>query len=135
MWPWRKQYGWLPQGTKAHYFAGVTYEDLGQNAPAESELKMAADSWNHNLANLSKLALAGLVSQDGPGRQGDRSLQRDHRQAVSNGAGEAWRSLDLADLYAASGKQDQARALWAKVKDADKDGAAGSIATQKLAGQ
>ena len=41
--------------------------------------------------------------------------------------------LDLANLYAASGKQDQARALWAKVKDADKDGAAGSIATQKLA--
>ena len=34
--------------------------------------------------------------------------------------------LDLADLYAAEGKQDQARALWAKVKDADKDGAAGS---------
>ena len=43
--------------------------------------------------------------------------------------------LDLADLYAAAGKQDQARALWAKVKDADKDGAAGSIATQKLAGK
>jgi len=41
--------------------------------------------------------------------------------------------LDLADLYAAEGKQDQARALWAKVKDADKDGAAASIATQKLA--
>ena len=28
-----------------------------------------------------------------------------------------------------------ARVLWAKVKDADKDGAAGTIATQKLAGQ
>jgi hypothetical protein len=43
--------------------------------------------------------------------------------------------LDLADLYAAAGKQDQARALWAKVKDADKDGAAGTIATQKLTGK
>jgi len=46
--------------------------------------------------------------------------------------------LDLANLYASSGKQDQARALWAKVKDADKDGgqgSAGSIATQKLAGK
>ena len=49
-------------------------------------------------------------------------------QTVS--AGQA--QLDLAALYAATGKQDQARALWAKVKDADKDGAAGSIATQKL---
>ena len=43
--------------------------------------------------------------------------------------------LDLADLYAANGKQDQARALWAKVKDADKDGAAGMIAAQKLGGK
>jgi predicted negative regulator of RcsB-dependent stress response len=41
--------------------------------------------------------------------------------------------LDLADLYSAQGRLDQARALWAKVKDADKDGAAGSIAAQKLA--
>ena len=40
--------------------------------------------------------------------------------------------LDLADLYVAEGKQDQARAIWAKVKDADKDGAAGTLAAQKL---
>jgi hypothetical protein len=43
--------------------------------------------------------------------------------------------LDLADLYASEGKQDQARALWAKVRDADKDGAAGQIAAGKLAGK
>jgi predicted negative regulator of RcsB-dependent stress response len=40
--------------------------------------------------------------------------------------------LNLADLYAATGKKDQAKLLWAKVRDADKDGAAGSIAAQKL---
>ena len=43
--------------------------------------------------------------------------------------------LDLADLYVAQGKQDQARALWAKIKDADKDGMAGSLAAQKLTGK
>ena len=42
--------------------------------------------------------------------------------------------LDLADLYDATGKQAQAKALWAKIKDSDKDGAAGSIAAQKLLG-
>ena len=41
--------------------------------------------------------------------------------------------LDLADVYAATGKKDQAKALWAKVHDADKDGAAGAAAEQKLA--
>jgi hypothetical protein len=28
-------FGWLPEGSKAHYFAGVTYEELGQNGNAE----------------------------------------------------------------------------------------------------
>ena len=42
---------------------------------------------------------------------------------------------DVIALDAATGKQDDARKLWAKVKDADKDGAAGSIAAQKLAGK
>ena len=60
-----QQYGWLPQGAKAHYFAGITYEELGQNGQAETELKAAADAWDHNLANLAKLALAGLYHQTG----------------------------------------------------------------------
>jgi predicted negative regulator of RcsB-dependent stress response len=43
--------------------------------------------------------------------------------------------LDLANIYVDEGKQDQARIIWAKVKDADKDGMAASIATQKLGGK
>ena len=27
-----KEYGWLPEGAKAHYFVGVTDQELGQNA-------------------------------------------------------------------------------------------------------
>ena len=41
--------------------------------------------------------------------------------------------LQLADLYASKGNVNQARVLWAKVRDTDKDGAAGQIAEQKLA--
>jgi tetratricopeptide (TPR) repeat protein len=126
-----QQYGWLSEGTKAHYFAGVTYEELGQNGPAETELKAAAGSWNRNLSNLAKLALAGLYHQT------DRDAQAIDLYAAlaakpSETVPAAVAQLDLADLYAAAGKQDQAKALWAKVKDADKDGAAGGIATQKL---
>ncbi|MGA7859437.1 MAG: coatomer subunit epsilon [Terracidiphilus sp.] len=129
-----QQYSWLPQGAKAHYFAGITYEDLGQNGQAETELKAAADSWDHNLANLAKLALAGLYHQTGRDPQAiDLYNAIIAKPSITVSASVA--QLDLADLDAATGKQDQARALWAKVKDADKDGAAGSIATQKLAGQ
>jgi len=127
-----KQFGWMPQGAKAHYFAGITYEDLGQNGPAESELKIAAGAWNRNIANLAKLALAGLYEHT------NRDAQAiDIYNAVaakpSDTVPAAVAQLDLANLYAARGKQAEARALWAKVKDADKDGAAGSIAAQKLA--
>ena len=127
------QYGWLPQGAKAHYFAGVTYAELGQTGPAEAELKKAAESWDRGVANLAKLALAGLYHQSGRDQEAiDLYNGLINKPSVTVSAAAA--QLDLADLYAASGKQDQARALWARVKDTDKDGAAGSIAAQKLTG-
>ena len=125
------QYGWLSDGVKAHYFAGVTYGELGQTASAESELKIAANAWDRNLANLAKLALAGLYHQTSRDAQAIdlyTSLAAKPSETVTEGVAK----LDLADLYAASGKQDQARKLWAEVKDADKDGVAGSIAAQRL---
>jgi tetratricopeptide (TPR) repeat protein len=126
-----QQYGWMAEGTKAHYFAGVTYRELGNNASAETELKAAAGSWNRELANLAKLALAGLYHQ----------MDRDSEainiyKALADKPSEtvpvAVAQLDLADLYAEEGKVEQARKLWATVKDADKEGMAGAIAAQKL---
>lgn len=127
-----EQYGSMPAGTKAHYFAGVTYEELGQNSSAETELNIASKAWDRNVANLAKLALAGLY---------ERTSRESQAIEIYNGliakpsdtVSSAVAQLNLADLYATSGKQDQARALWAKIKDADKDGAAGAIAAQKLA--
>ena len=125
-------YGWLSEGARARYFAGVTYEDLGENGNAETELKAAAGSWDRNLSNLAKLALAGLYRQtDRDSEAVDLYNQLIAKPSATVSAGVA--QLELADLYDAEGKQDQARALWAKVKDADKDGAAGSIAAQRLA--
>jgi predicted negative regulator of RcsB-dependent stress response len=127
------QYGWLPEGSKAHYFAGVTDAELGQNGPAESELKIAANAWDHNLSNLAKIALAGLYHQTSRDAQAiDLYNAVIAKPSVTVSAGVA--QLNLADLYVATGKQDMARVLWAKVRDADKDGAAGTIAAQKLAG-
>jgi tetratricopeptide (TPR) repeat protein len=124
-------YSWLPEASKARYFAGVTDEELGQNSQAETELKAAAGASDRNLSNLAKLALAGLYRQTGRDSQAIdlyNALAAKPSETVSSSVAQ----LDLADLYAAEGKQEQARMLWAKVKDADKDGAAGSIASQKL---
>lgn len=125
------QYGWLPEGAKAHYFAGLTYQQLGQTASAESELKTAAGSMNGNLSSLAKYALAGFYHQTGRDPQaidlynGLIAKPTDTVPAYTS-------QLALADLYSASGKAEQAKQIWAKIKDADKTGAAGSIAAEKL---
>jgi len=129
-----EKYGMLPEGAKAHYFAGITYQELGQTASAETELKAAEGSWDHNLSNLAKVALAGVYHQTARDPQAiDLYNQIIAKPSVTVSASVA--QLDLANLYVDQGKQDQARALWAKVKDADKAGAAGSIASQKLTGK
>lgn len=121
----------LPEAAKAHYFAGVSDIELGQNGPAEAELNTAAGSWNRDLANLAKYALAGLYHQTNRDSQAT-DLYNALIAKPSETVSASMAQLALADLYVAEGKQDQARALWGKIKDADKDSAAATIAQQKL---
>ena len=97
-------------------------------------MKTAAGSWDRNLSNLAKLALAGLYHQTGRDSEAI-DLYNAWPPSRRRRFQPAWRSLTWPTCMRQTGKQDQARALWAKVKDADKDGAAGQIATQKLAGK
>ena len=128
------KYSWLKQGAEAKYFAGITFQEMGQTGQAEADLKSAAGSWDRDLGNLAKVALAGIYHQGG--RDGEaEALYNEIIAKPSTTVTAAVAQLDLADLYAAQGKQDQARTLWAKVQDADKQGAAGEIAAQKLQGK
>jgi predicted negative regulator of RcsB-dependent stress response len=126
-----QQYGYLPEGAKAHYFVGITDQELGQTAAAETELKTATGAWDKNLSNLAKLALAGIYHQTNRNAQAIdiyNALVAKPSATVSASVAK----LDLAALYVSEGKQDQARKLWAEVKDSDKTGAAGQIASEKL---
>lgn len=127
------QYGLMKQGKMARYFAGITDQELGQTASAESALQSVGDSWDRNLANLAKIALAGIYHQTGRDSQAI-DLYNQLIAKPSTTVTTAVAQLGLADMYADEGKRDQARTLWAKVQDSDKDGAAGQIAAQKLAG-
>lgn len=129
-----QKYGWMRQGEMAKYFAGITNQELGQTAAAENELKSVAGSWDRNLANLAKVALAGIYHQNKQDSQAiDLYNQIMNKPSATVSAAAA--QLDLADLYSDEGKTDQARALWAKIQDSDKEGAAGQIAGQKLSGR
>ena len=113
------------------------HQELGQNGPAETELKSAAGSWDSNLSSLAKFALAGFYHQTGKDAQAI-DLYNGLIAKPSIAVPAYTSQLALADLYAAAGKTDQAKQIWAKVKDADKasaagaGGAAGSIAAEKL---
>jgi predicted negative regulator of RcsB-dependent stress response len=128
------QYSMMPDAAKAHYFAGVTYQELGQTGTAESELKQAASAWDRNVSNLAKVALAGLYHQTGRDAQAI-DLYNELIKKPSTTVSASTAQLDLADLYVAQNKQDQARTIWAKIKDTDKDSMAGSLAAQKLTGK
>jgi tetratricopeptide (TPR) repeat protein len=125
------QYGWLPEGGKAHYLAGLTYQELGQTGSAESQLKAAAGAWDGNLSSLAKFALAGFYHRTGRDAQAI-DLYNGLIAKPTDSVPVYTAQLALADLYASAGKTDQARQIWAKVKDADKTGSAGSIASEKL---
>ena len=127
------KYGMLADGRNARYFAGLTYVEMGQNASAESALKNVAGSWNHNLASLADLALASLYHQTGRDPQAiDLLNQLAAKPTATVPAGEA--KLQLAALYEAANQPDQAKRIYAQLKDQDKNGAAGQIAAQKLNG-
>jgi tetratricopeptide (TPR) repeat protein len=126
------RYGWLKAGANARYFAGLTYLDIGQTAPAEAALQKAADSHDSALGALAKMALADLYRQTGRNSQAVDIYQ----QLIKNPANTVPASaakLQLAQLYETT-NPTEAKKLYAEIKDQDKNTAAGQIAAQKLAG-
>ena len=124
------QYGWLNAGQMARYFAGVTELDMGQKQQAETDLEKATHAGNSNLAALAKVALANLYEQTSRNSQAVALFQDviAHPTATVP-KGEA--QLQLAQLYETTQPQE-ARRLYAEIKDQDKQSDAAQIATQKL---
>lgn len=128
------QYGWLSAGEMGRYFAGITALDMGNKSEAETDLTKAADSHDSSVASLAKVALANLYAQTGRTSQAVQEFQNliaHPTTAVPKPAAQ----LQLADFYASSGQQEEARRIYAQIKDQDKETEAAQIATQKLQGK
>ena len=126
-----EKYGMTPAGKDAEYFAGLTYEDAGQNQQAEDALKKVAGSWDSRLSSLGKFALAQLYRNTGRDAQAIdlyNQLSAKPTDTVPYGMAQ----LTLADLYNSEGKTDEAKKIYASLKDKDSKGPAGEIAAQKL---
>ena len=125
------RYGWFKTGANAQYFAGLTYLDMGQTAPAEAALQKAAGSHDSALAALAKMALAGLYRQTGRASQAVDIYQELIKKPTTTVPASAAK-LQLAAVYEATNPA-AAKKLYAEIKDQDKT-AAGQIAAQKLNG-
>ena len=130
------QYGLTSSGRMALYFAGLTFTEEGQNGSAEATLKKVAGSWDRDLAASAKLALAQLYQQTGRD-----ALAVDVYNQLANGHATTvppyLAQLQLAEMYTTEGKNDMAKAIYAKIKDQDKDakgdpGPAATVAKEKL---
>ncbi len=125
------KYGMMKDGKNALYFVGVTQNEQGQTASAETTFKQVAGSWNANLAALAKLALADMYHQTSRDPQAiDLYNQLTDKPTDTVPAGLA--QLQLAALYTDEGKTSTAHDIYAKLKDKDAKGAAGVVAAQKL---
>ncbi|HVT99442.1 MAG TPA: hypothetical protein VHE33_18205 [Acidobacteriaceae bacterium] len=126
------RYGWLTAGQMARYFAGLTELDLGQKSQAEADLEKATHAGNGNLAALAKIALANLYEQTERNSQAVAQFQ-DVIAHPTTTVPKSEAQLQLAQLYETTQPQE-ARRLYAEIKDQDKQSAAAQIATQKLQG-
>lgn len=125
------RYPMTSAGKNAEYFVGLTYMAMGRNADAERALHQVMDHGNRNLVALAQMALAGIDKQTG--RDSDaiqiyRNLVAHPTVSVPVGESE----LALAAMYEKTNPQ-QAKQLYAHIKDTEKDTEASSIAEKKLA--
>lgn len=125
------QYGWLRSGEMARYFAGLTELDLGKTDQARTDLEKATHSGGSNLEALAKMALANLDEQSGQTSQAI-SVLNDLIQHPTTTVPRVQAQFQLAALYETSNPQE-ARRVYAEIKDQNKDTDAAQIATQKLA--
>lgn len=124
------QYSWLSAGQMARYFAGVTELDMGQKSQAEADLEKATRASNSNLASLAKIALANLYQQTGRNSQAVTLLE-DVIAHPTTTVPKSEAQLQLAALYETT-QPEEAKRLYAQIKDQNKDTDAAQIASQKL---
>jgi tetratricopeptide (TPR) repeat protein len=131
-----KQYGMTKPGKLAEYFAGVTYAEQGQNGPAEEAFKESASSFDGGVSALGKMALAQLYQNTNRNAQAI-DIYNELIKGSSATVPPTEAQLQLAALYESEGKTEEARKIYAELKDKDKDskgkpGAASQIASEKL---
>ncbi|HKI24852.1 MAG TPA: tetratricopeptide repeat protein [Candidatus Sulfotelmatobacter sp.] len=116
----------------AHYFLGVTAENLSDNATAERDFKDAASASNKDLAAVAKVALASLYGQTNRTKEA-AALYQELINKPTSSVGKVTAQLQLAELYQNSNQPLDAKRIYEQIKRENPSNEAGQLATQKLA--
>lgn len=126
------KFGSTDAGKQALYFSGLTYMEMGKNAEAESALKKTVSDGGKNLAALAELALVSIDEQSGRTSDAiERLKQLAAHPTTTVPVGQA--KLELAGIYEKT-NPEEARKIYAQLKDKDSKTVAGQIAASKLKG-
>ncbi len=116
----------------AHYFLGVTAENLSDSTTAERDFKDAASAGNKDLAAVAKVALASLYGQTNRTKEA-AALYQELINKPTSSVGKVTAQLQLAELYQNSNQPLDAKRIYEQIKRENPSNEAGQLATQKLA--
>ena len=116
----------------AHYFLGVTAENLSDNATAERNFKEVASTGNRDLSAVAKIALASLYGQTNKVKEA-AAIYQELINKPTPSVSKVTAQLQLAELYQNSNQPLDAKRIYEQVKRENPGNEAGQLATQKLA--
>ena len=125
------KYSFTQSSAVARYFAGVTYSDLGDTSNAEKDLQEVAGGRYPEIANLAKLALAGIYQNTNHNSQAVDMYKQliDHPTAS---VGKATAQFMLASLYESMAQTDEARHIYQQMQKESPAAMSSQLATQRL---
>lgn len=116
----------------AHYFLGVTAEELSDNAAAERNFKDVASVRNREVSAVAKFALAALYAQTNRSKEAIPIYQELINKPTASVA-KVTAQLQLAEVYQNNNAPLDAKKIYEQVKKDNPGNEAGQLATQKLA--
>jgi TolA-binding protein len=115
----------------AHYFLGVTAQQLSDNAAAERNFKEVASTGNREIASIAKDALAALYGQTDRSKEA-AAIYQELINKPTDSVSKVTAQLQLAELYQNSNQPLDAKRLYEQIKKDNPANRAGELATQKL---
>jgi len=115
----------------AHYFLGVTAEDLGDNTSAEREFQQVISSANSDVAALARMALASVYRNTGRNKQAIELYKQLAAKPTST-VGKATAEMELGETYRSDNQPLEAKRVYEIVQKENPSSEAAQLASTKL---